>query len=36
LIFGGRRHISTAGFASMATEMAIFALFLCVQLSDWY
>jgi len=26
--FWGRRHISTSGFASTATEMAVFALFL--------
>jgi len=26
--FLGRRHISTSGFASTATELAVFALFL--------
>ena len=31
-IFLGRRHISTSGFASTATEAAVFALFLSVQL----
>ena len=34
--FLGRRHISTSGFASMATETAVFALFLPVQPSDRY
>jgi len=34
--FLGRRHISTSGFASMATETAGFALFLPVQPSDRY
>ena len=29
LIFLGRRHISTSGFATMATEMAIFCLMYC-------
>ena len=36
LIFLGRRHISTSGFAWMVTKMAVFALFLPVQLSDQY
>jgi len=31
-----RRHISTSGFASTATETAVFALFLPIQPSDWY
>jgi len=30
LILLGRRHISTSGFASTATETAVFALFLPV------
>jgi len=34
--FGGRCHISTSGFAAAATETAVFALFLPVQLSDWH
>jgi len=34
--FLGRRHISTSGFASTATETAVFALFLPVQPSDQY
>jgi len=34
--FFGRRHISTSGFGSTATETAVFALFLPVQPSDWY
>ena len=34
--FLGRRHISTSGFASTATEPAVFALFLPVQSSDRY
>ena len=34
--FGGRRHISTSGFASTATETAVFALFLPVQPSERY
>jgi len=34
--FLGRRHISTSGFASMATETAVFVLFLPIQPSDWY
>jgi len=29
--FWGRRHISTSGFVSTATETAVFALFLPVQ-----
>ena len=36
VFLGGRRHISTSGFAAMATEMAIFALFLPIQPSDRY
>jgi len=32
----GRRHISTSGFASTATETAVFALFLPVQTSNQY
>jgi len=32
--FLGRRHISTSGFASTATEMAVFALFWPVQPSN--
>ena len=28
--FWGRRHISTSGFAAMATKTAVFALFLLV------
>jgi len=32
--FLGRRHISTSGFASTATETAVFALFLPVQPSN--
>jgi len=36
LIFWSRRHISTSGFTSMATEIVIFALFLSVQPSDRY
>jgi len=31
-----RRHISTSGFASTATQTAVFALFLPVQLSNRY
>ena len=34
--FLGRRHICTSGFASTATETAVFALFLPVQPSDQY
>jgi len=34
--FFGRRHISTSGFTSTATETAVFALFLPVQPSDQY
>ena len=34
--FLGRRHISTSGFTSTATEMAVFALFLPVQPSNRY
>jgi len=34
--FWGRRHISTSGFASKATETAVFALFLTVQPSNRY
>ena len=34
--FLGRLHISTSDFASMATETAVFALFLPIQPSDWY
>jgi len=34
--FLGGRHISTSGFASTATETAVFALFLPVQPSDQY
>jgi len=34
--FLGCRHISTSGFASTTTKMAIFALFLPVQPSNWY
>jgi len=34
--FLGRRHISTSGFASTATETTVFALFLPVQPSDRY
>jgi len=34
--FGGRRYISTSGFAATATETAVFALFLPVQLSNRY
>ena len=34
--FLGCRHISTSGFGSTATEMAVFALFLPVQPSNWY
>jgi len=36
--FLGRRHISTSGFASTATETTVFALFLPIQPSDryWY
>ena len=34
--FLGRRHISTSGFAAMATETAVFALFLPVQPSNRY
>jgi len=30
--FFGRRHISTSGFASTATETAVFALFLPVEI----
>ena len=32
----GRRHIFTSGFASTATETAVFALFLPVQPSNRY
>jgi len=32
----GCRHISTSGFASTATETAVFALFLPVQPSNRY
>ena len=35
-MFLGRRHSSTSGFGCTATEMAVFALFLPVQLSDRY
>jgi len=31
-----RRHISSSGLASTATETAVFALFLPVQPSNWY
>jgi len=31
-----RRHISTSGFASTATDTAVFALFLLVLPSDRY
>jgi len=34
--FGGRRHISASGFASMATETAVIALFLPIQPSNRY
>ena len=34
--FLGRCHISTSGFAAMATETAVFALFLPVQPSNRY
>ena len=34
--FWGRRHISTSGFATTATETAVFALFLPVQPSSRY
>jgi len=34
--FLGHRQISTSGFASMATEMAVFVLFLPVQPSNRY
>ena len=34
--FLGRRHISTSGFAAMATATAVFALFLPVQPSNQY
>jgi len=34
--FWGRRHISISGFASTATETAVFALFLPVQPSNRY
>jgi len=34
--FLGRRHISTSGLGSTATETAVFALFLPVQPSDQY
>ena len=34
--FLGRRHISTSGFASAATERAVFALFLPVQPNNRY
>jgi len=34
--FLGRRHISTSGFASAATETTVFALFLPVQPSNRY
>jgi len=34
--FLGRRHISTSGFGSTATETAVFALFLPIQPSDQY
>jgi len=34
--FLGRRHISTSGFASTATETAVFALFLPIQPSSRY
>jgi len=34
--FLSHRHISTSGFASTATEMAVFALFLPVQPSNRY
>jgi len=34
--FLGCRHVSTSGFASTATETAVFALFLPAQPSDWY
>ena len=33
--FLGHRHISTSGFASTATETAVFDLFLPVQPSDF-
>jgi len=35
-IFLGRRHISTSGFDSMATEAAVFCHFLLVQPSNQY
>jgi len=35
-LFFGRRHISTSGFASMATETTVFALLLPVQPSNQY
>ena len=34
--FWGSGHISTSGFASMATDMVVFALFLPVQPSNQY
>ena len=34
--FLGRRHISTSGFTSTATDTAVFAVFLPVQPSDRY
>jgi len=34
--FLGRRYISTSGFAYTATDTAVFALFLPVQLSNRY
>jgi len=34
--FLGRRHISTSGFVTTATEAAVFALFLPVQPSNRY
>jgi len=34
--FLGRHLISTSGFAAMATETAVFALFLAVQPSNRY
>jgi len=34
--FLGRRHISTSGFVSTATNMAVSALFLPVQPTRWY
>ena len=36
MIFLGRRDISTSGFAATATAMAVFALFLLVQLGNRY